>query len=83
MPRFQRNSRPSDRQGFWNWTAGLLAVYGAAVLVLVGLMIDRKAVTDWVSQAAQAEFAVMSPSPETAPAQLAQPGNQIRTVRAY
>jgi hypothetical protein len=83
MPRFQQNSRPSDRHGFWNWTAGLLALYGAAVLVLVGLMMRYPAVTDWVSQAAQAEFAVMSPSPETAPAQLAQPGNQIRTVRAY
>ena len=83
MPRSQRNLRPSDRQGLWNWTAGLLAVYGAAVLVLVGLMMRYPAVSDWVSQAAQAEFAVMSPSPETAPAQLAQPGNQIRTVRAY
>ena len=80
MPRSQRNSRPSDRQGFWNWTAGLLAVYGAAVLVLVGLMMRYPAVSDWVSQAAQAEFAVVSPSPESAPAQ---PGNQIRTVRAY
>jgi len=83
MPRSQRNSRPSDRHGFWNWTAGLLAVYGAAVLVLVGLMTRYPAVTDWVSQAAQAEFAVVSPSPESAPAQLAEPGNQIRTVRAY
>ena len=45
MPRFQQNSRPSDRHGFWNWTAGLLAVYGAAVLVLVGLMMRYPAVS--------------------------------------
>jgi hypothetical protein len=83
MQRFQQNSRPSDRHDVWNWTVGLLALYGAVVLVLVGLMIRHPVVSNWVSEAAQAEFAITSPSPETAPTQLAQPGDQIRTVRAY
>jgi hypothetical protein len=82
MRRFQQNSRPSDRHGFWNWP-GLLALYVAVVLVLMGLMMRFPAVSDWVSEAAQAEFAVVSPSPEIAPTQLAQPNNEVRTVRAY
>jgi len=53
------------------------------VLVLVGLMMRFPAVSDWVSESAQAEFAVMGPSPEIAPTQLAQPNNEVRTVRAY
>ena len=83
MQRSQQNSRPFDRHGFWNWTAGLLALYGAIVLVLVGFMIRYPAVSNWVSEAAQAEFTVTSPSPEVAPTQLAQPNNEVRTVRAY
>ena len=84
MRRFQQNSRPSDRHGVWNWPAGLLALcYGAVVLVLVALMMRFPAVSDWVSESAQAEFAVMGPSPEIAPTQLAQPNNEVRTVRAY
>jgi hypothetical protein len=83
MQRFQGNSRPTDRRDFWNWTGNLLAVYGTAVLVLVSLMMRFPALTEWVSEALQAEAAVMSPAPETTPTQFAQPGGQMRTVRAY
>jgi hypothetical protein len=83
MPRFQENSRRSDRHNFWNWTSGLLALYGAAVLVLVGLMIRYPAISERVSEAVQAESSVVTASPETAPTQLAQPNNEVRTVRAY
>jgi hypothetical protein len=83
MQRFQEKSRPTDRHDFWNWTGNLLAVYGAAVLVLVNLMIRLPAVSAWVSEGLQAEATVMSPSLETSPTQVAQPGDQVRTVRAY
>jgi hypothetical protein len=83
MHGFQQNSRRSDRYDFWNWAVGLLALYGAVALVLVGLMMRYPAISDWVSEAAQAEFAVTTPSPEIAPTQLAQPNDEVRTVRAY
>jgi hypothetical protein len=83
MRRFQEHESPTDRRGFWNWTAGLFAAYGIAVLVLVGLMVRYPAVSGWVSDAAQAESGVMILWPDTAPTQLAQPDSQIRTVRAY
>jgi hypothetical protein len=83
MQRFQKNSRRSDRHDFWNWTSGLLALYGAAVLVLVGLMIRYPAISERVSEAVQAESGVVTPSPEIAPTQLALPNNEVRTVRAY
>ena len=83
MQRFQEDSRPSDRHDFWGWAGNLLAVYGAVVLVLVNLMIRFPAVSEWVSEALQAEATVMSPSLETPPPQFARPGDQVRTVRAY
>jgi hypothetical protein len=83
MPRFQINSRPTDRRDFWNWSGNLLAVYGAAVLVLASLMMRFPALTEWVSEALQAEAYVMSPAPQDTPTQLAQPSDQMRTVRAY
>jgi hypothetical protein len=83
MQRFQENSRRSDRHNFWNWTSGLLALYGAAVLVLIGLMIRYPAISEQVSEAVQAESGVVTASPESAPTQLAQPNNEVRTVRAY
>jgi hypothetical protein len=83
MHGFQQNSRPPDRYDFWNRAVGLLALYGAIALVLVGFMMRYPAISNWVSEAAQAEFAVTTPSPEIAPTQLAQPNNEVRTVRAY
>jgi hypothetical protein len=83
MQRFQKNSRRSDRHSFWNRTSGLLALYGAAVLVLVGLMTRYPAISERVAEAVQAESGVITPSPEIAPTQLAQPNNELRTVRAY
>jgi hypothetical protein len=53
------------------------------VVVLIGLMIRYPAISERVSEAVQAESGVVTPSPEIAPTQLAQPNNEVRTVRAY
>ncbi len=72
---------PSDRRFLWNWTAGILAVHGVIVLVLVGLILSYPAASTWISQAVQAEFVGNSP-PLTRLTQIARPDTQMQTVRA-
>jgi hypothetical protein len=62
----------------WKWTAGALATLG--VLLLTALTLNSPAASNWISDAAQAEFA-STKTPEPALVQTAQP-RQIRTVRA-
>jgi len=72
---------PSDHRFLWNWTAGILAVHGVIVLVLVGLILSYPAASRWISQAVRAEF-VGNPPPLTGPTQIARPDTQMQTVRA-
>jgi hypothetical protein len=62
--------------------AGFLAVPILIAVALVGLAITKPAVSTWIAQAAQAEFADSVVIPDVAPMQLARPANEIRTVRA-
>jgi hypothetical protein len=62
--------------------AGFLAVPVLIAVALVGLAITKPAVSTWIAQAAQAEFADSVIIPDAAPTQLARPANEIRTVRA-
>jgi hypothetical protein len=72
----------------WKWTAGIAAAFGVIMFALVAL--NSPSVTNWVSDAAQAEFAsTMTPAPvQTArpvkewPVQTAQPDREFHTVRA-
>jgi hypothetical protein len=68
----------SDR----SWSVGLFAVPALFAIVLIGLAMTQPTASNWISEAAQAEFAGAFIVPETAPTQLAQPDEQIRTVRA-
>ncbi len=64
-----------------NWIRVILAAHGVILLVIVALVVNFPAVSEWVSAAAQAEFA----NPDTAPAgpaQIAQPAKQTRIVRS-
>jgi hypothetical protein len=81
MQRSQNDLSPSDRRFLWNWTAGILAVHGVILLVLVSLIMGYPAASAWISQAVQAEF-VGNPPPVTVPTQIARPGTRIRTVTA-
>ena len=81
MQRAANDLSPSDRRFLWSWTTGILLVHGIVLLVLVGLLTRYPAPSQWISQAVQAEF-VGDPPPVIAPMQLAEPGGQMRTVRA-
>jgi uncharacterized iron-regulated membrane protein len=81
MQRSPNDLGTSDRRFVWNWTAGILAVHGVIVLVLVGLILSYPAASTWIAQAVQAEF-VGNPPPVTEPTQIARPGTQMQTVRA-
>ena len=48
----------------------------------LGLAIVQPVTSNWIAESVQAEFIGNSVVPGQAPAQLAQPGMQIRTVRA-
>jgi hypothetical protein len=80
MQRSPNDLNPSDRRVLRNWTAGILAVHGIIVLVLIGLVLSHPVASEWISQAVQAEF-VGNPPPVIVPTQMAQPGGQMRTVR--
>jgi hypothetical protein len=80
MQRSPNDSKPSDRHFLWNWTAGILAVHGLILLVLVSLVLSHPSASEWISQAVQAEF-VGNPPPVIMPTQIAQPRGQVRTVR--
>jgi hypothetical protein len=81
MPRaFDKLDRQENRTQ-WKWTAGIAATF--IVLVLVALMSNSPTASNWVSDAVQAEFASSNTTPQQAPVQTAQPGNPMRTVRAY
>jgi hypothetical protein len=64
----------------WKWTAGIAATF--VMLALVALMSNSPTASNWVSDAVQAEFA-SSMTPQQAPVQTTQPGNPMRTVRAF
>jgi len=69
-----------DRQVVWSWTAIVLAVHAIILLTLVGLAVGYPGASEWISQAVQAEF-VDRVAPPAAPAQIAQPVQEMRIVR--
>jgi hypothetical protein len=65
-----------------SWSVGLFAVPALFAIALIGLAMTQPAASNWISEAAEAEFAGAFITPEIAPTQLAQPAMQIRTVKA-
>jgi hypothetical protein len=64
-----------------NWTRVILAAHGVILLVIVALVVNYPAESEWVSAAAQAEF-VNPDLTSVGPTQLAQPAEQMRIVRS-
>ena len=79
---------PLDKSGknedsiYQRWGIGFLALPVLLAIALLGLAIVQPATSNWIAESVQAEFVGNSVVPAQAPAQLAQPGMQIRTVRA-
>jgi hypothetical protein len=78
---FERPRETSDTGTDRNSDIGFLVVPALIAVAMVGLAIFQPAVSSWIAEAAQAEFAASFATPEPAPTQLARPANEIRAVR--
>jgi hypothetical protein len=84
MPRAFDRLDQQENHTQWKWTAGIAAGLGAIMFALIALMSNFPMASNWVSDAAQAEFVGSNFTPQQAPVQTAQPAKDLRTVsRAY
>jgi hypothetical protein len=65
-----------------DWGVGAFVLPALIVIALVGLAMTHMDVSNWMSEAVQAESANANYQPEAAPKQLAQPAGEIRSVRS-
>lgn len=73
-----------DDSSYRGWGIRLVALPIIVVIALVGLAVSHPNASRWISEAAQAEFVGTDLMPDLAPpTRLAQPSNEIRTVRSY
>jgi cell division protein FtsX len=63
-----------------NWGIGVFALPVLLVALLIGFTIAKPDMSNWISEAAQAEFVGAGSVPEAAPTQ---PAKEIRTVKAF
>jgi hypothetical protein len=75
-------SRNNENSIYQRWGIGFLALPALLAIALFLLAIVQPATSNWIGEAAQAEFTGFSVTPEYAPTQFARPAMQIRTVRA-
>ncbi len=67
---------------YQRWGIGVFALPVLLAIALVGLAMTPQAAPNWISQAAEAEFAGANYRLEAAPAQPAKPVIEIRAVKA-
>ena len=79
------DQQPREGQSAYrNWNMKLIALPILAGVALIAFVVSHPGASKWIADAAQAEFAGTELVPDPAPpTQLAQPNNQIRTVKAY
>jgi hypothetical protein len=75
-------SGKNENRIYRKWGIGFLAIPALLAIALFMLTIVQPATSNWIAEAVQAEFTGIGVMPEQAPAQLARPAMQIRTVRA-
>ena len=72
------------KSAYRNWNMKLIALPILGVVAVIAFVVSHPGASKWIADAAQAEFAGTEFVPDLAPStQLAQPNNQIRTVKAY
>jgi hypothetical protein len=76
-------SGENDSRPHRSWSVGFFALPVFIVIALVGLMLTQPAASNWISEAVQAEFVGLTPAPQPAPTQLAQPALAVQIVKAY
>jgi hypothetical protein len=79
------NEKPGDPNSAYRaWDIKLVALPILIVVALIGLAITQPSASKWVSDAVQAEFVGQDLAPDVAPpTRIAQPTNEVRTVKAY
>jgi hypothetical protein len=77
--------QPRDsKSAYRNWDIKLYALPILLVVALIGFAVSHPSASKWISDAAQAEFVGPDRVPDLAPPpRLAQPTNEIRSVKAY
>ena len=79
----EKQSRDS-RSVYRSWDIKLFALPVLLAVALIGFVVSHPGVSNWISDAAQAEFVGTDFVPNLAPpTRLAEPKNEIRTVQAY
>jgi hypothetical protein len=79
---FERSRETGDKNVSRNSGVGFLAVPVFVAVTLVAMAITQPAVSNWIADAAQAEFSGIAMTPDAATAQIAQPAAEVRTVKA-
>ena len=77
--------QPRDGKSVYrNWSMRLIALPILAVVALIAFAVSHPNASRWIAEAVEAEFASTDLTPEIAPpTRVAQPSNEIRTVKAY
>jgi hypothetical protein len=79
---FERNGENIKRaDSIRNRNIGVLALPTLLAIAMVALVLTQPAMSTWIAEAAQAEFAAGSLPSEPAPTQLALPAGEVRTAR--
>ena len=72
------------KNAYRNWDLKLLALPILLGVALIGFAVSHPGTSRWISDAAQAEFVGSEFALDLAPpTRLAQPANEVRTVKAY
>jgi len=73
-----------DQSSYRGWDIKFVVLPILVVIALIGLAVSHPNASKWISETAQAEFVGTDFVPDLAPpTRLAQPTNEIRTVRLY
>ena len=79
---FDREPR-DEQSNYQSFSIKLIALPVLVIIALIGMLVSHPAATKWISDAAQAEFVGTDLVPDLAPpTRVAQPSNEIRTVKA-
>ena len=78
------NQPGEGKSAYRNWNIKLIALPILGVVAVIAFVVSHPAASRWIAEAAQAEFVNTDMLPDLgSPTRIAQPNNEIRTVKAY
>jgi hypothetical protein len=84
MPGPLEKQSGDSKTAYRNWDIKLFALPILLAVALISFSVSHPGASKWISDAVQAEFVGTDIVPDVAPpTRLAQPTNEIRTVKAY